>query len=128
MFFFNRYGIAVKNTTTFPASKIVLMNCVLNIQSFELLVLPLCNIDRVGEDVKVLRRVCQGLFYLHAVVIGIGEDAVPRYIFYRRPLLQRCLLCINLAVPHLIEQARLHSTCTSFPFIVSIIRKSVGFL
>ena len=28
------------------------------------------------EDVNVLRTVCQGQFYLHAVVIGISEDAV----------------------------------------------------
>jgi len=33
------------------------------------------------------------------------------------------LFCINLAAPQQIEQARLHSTCTSFPFIVSIIKK-----
>ena len=30
------------------------------------------------EDVEVLRTVCQGQFNLHAVVIGIGEDAVLR--------------------------------------------------
>ena len=94
MIFFNRCGIAVKNTTTVLASKIVLMNCVSNIQSLELLVLPLCNIDRVGEDVKVLRTVCQRQFNLHAVVVGIGEDAVLRYILYRRPLLQRCLFSV----------------------------------
>ena len=69
------------------------------------------------EDVAVLRTVCQGQFNLHAVVIGIGEDAVLRksvqaeckvkhaltlpkcrlihtYKFYRRPLLQRCLFSV----------------------------------
>ena len=46
------------------------------------------------EDVEVLRTVCQGQFNLHAVVIGIGEDAVLRYILYRRPLLQRCLFSV----------------------------------
>jgi hypothetical protein len=62
---------------------------------------------------EVLRTVCQGKFNLHAVVIGIGEDAVLRkfvqaeckvksaltllrrrqiysYVLYRRPLHQRC--------------------------------------
>ena len=34
------------------------------------------------EDVKVLRTVCQGQFNFHAVVIGIGEDAVLRYVLY----------------------------------------------
>ncbi len=33
-----------------------------------------------AEDVKVLRTVCQGQFNLHAVVVGIGEDAVLRYV------------------------------------------------
>ncbi len=69
------------------------------------------------EDAKALRTVCQGQFNFHAVVIGIGEDAVLRkfvqaeckvklaltllrrrqiysYILYRRPLLQRCLLSV----------------------------------
>ena len=43
---------------------------------------------------EVLRAVGQGQFSLHAVVVGIGEDAVLRYIFYRRPLLQRCLFSV----------------------------------
>ncbi len=70
-----------------------------------------------AEDVKVLRTVCQGQFDFHAVVIGIGEDAVLRkfvqaeckvklaltllrrrqiysYILYRRPLLQCCLFSV----------------------------------
>ena len=47
-----------------------------------------------AEDVKVLRTVCQGQFYLHTVVIGSGGDAVLRYILYRRPLLQRCLFSV----------------------------------
>ena len=63
------------------------MTCVLNVQSLELLVLPLGSIDGVGENLKVLRTVCQGQFYLHAVVIGVGEGAVLRYILYRRPLI-----------------------------------------
>ena len=69
------------------------------------------------EDIKILRTVCQGQFNLHAVVVGVGEDAVLRksvqaeckvkhaltllrcrliypYILYRRPLLQRCLLSV----------------------------------
>ena len=61
------------------------MTCVLNVQSLELLVLPLGSIDGVVENVKVLRTVCQGQFNLHAVVTVIGEDAVLRYIFYLRP-------------------------------------------
>ena len=47
-----------------------------------------------AEDVEVLGTVRQGQFYLHAVIIGIGEDAVLRYVLYRRPLLQRCLLSV----------------------------------
>jgi len=43
---------------------------------------------------KVSWTVCQGQFNLHAVVIGIGEDAVLLYILYRRPLLQRCLFSV----------------------------------
>ena len=69
------------------------------------------------EDGDVLRTVRQRQFYLHAVVVGIGEDAVFRkfvqaeckvklaltllrrrqiysYILYRRPLLQRCLFSV----------------------------------
>ena len=46
------------------------------------------------KDVKVLRTVRQRQFDFHAVVIGIGEDAVLRYILYRRPLLQRCLFSV----------------------------------
>ena len=34
------------------------------------------------EDVEVLRTVREGQFNLHAVVIGIGEDAVLRYVLY----------------------------------------------
>jgi hypothetical protein len=70
-----------------------------------------------AEVVVVLRTICQGQFNLHAVVVGIGEDAVLRksvqaeckvkhaltllrcrliypYILYRRPLLQRCLFSV----------------------------------
>ena len=35
-----------------------------------------------AEDVEVLRTVCQGQFNLHAVVVGISEDAVLLYVFY----------------------------------------------
>ena len=34
------------------------------------------------EDIKILRTVCQGQFNLHAVVVGISEDAVLLYVFY----------------------------------------------
>ena len=54
-----------------------------------------------AEDVEVLGTVRQGQFYLHAVIIGIGEDAVLRYVLF---------------------------SAACFPFIVSIIRKSVGLL
>jgi hypothetical protein len=74
---------------------------------------------------EVLLTVCQGQFYLHAVVVGVSEDAVLRDVFYRKPLLLRCLFWINLAAPQQIERVRLHSTCTSFPFIVSIIKMAV---
>ena len=47
-----------------------------------------------AEDVEVLRTVREGQFNLHAVVVGVGEDAVLRYVLYRRPLLQRCLLSV----------------------------------
>ena len=47
-----------------------------------------------AEDVEVLGTVGQGQFNLHGVVVGVGEDAVLRYVLYRRPLLQRCLLSV----------------------------------
>ena len=121
------------------------------------------------EDVKVLGTVRQGRFNLHAVVIGVGEDAVLRkfvqaegnkacfncrgaakfiqnlckpraiklaFIAEAQPNLSTRTLSktpssvlpgwINLAAPQQIEQVRLPSACTSFPFIVSIIKKSVG--
>ena len=55
----------------------------------------ICRIKSVGEDVKVLWTVCQGQFNLHAVVIGVGEDAVLRYVLYRRALLEGDLLPVN---------------------------------
>ncbi len=74
-----------------------------------LFVLVLTSLNRY----EVLLTVCQGQFYLHAEVIGIGEDAVLQkfvqaeckvksaltllrrrqiysYVLYRRPLHQRC--------------------------------------
>ena len=34
------------------------------------------------EDVEVLRTVHDGQFNLHAIVVGVGEDAVLLYVFY----------------------------------------------
>ena len=31
------------------------------------------QVDNHAEDVKVLRTVCQGQYFLHAVVVGIGR-------------------------------------------------------
>ena len=45
-------------------------------QFLEFLSHLLCRIEGVGEDVEVLRTVCMGQFDLHAVVVGLGEDAV----------------------------------------------------
>ena len=44
------------------------------------------------EDVKVLRTVCQGQFNLHAVVIGVGEDAVLRK-FVQAKGNKDCFIC-----------------------------------
>ena len=47
-----------------------------------------------AEDGDVLRTVRQRQFYLHALIVGVGEDAVLRYVLYRRPLLQRCMFSV----------------------------------
>lgn len=50
----------------------MLITCVLNAQSFEFLILSLDRIEGVAVDGEVLWTVCQGVVYLHAVVIGVG--------------------------------------------------------
>ena len=47
------------------------------------------------EDVEVLRTVCQGQFNLHGVVVGVGEDAVLRYVLYWRAFLECGLLPVD---------------------------------
>ena len=50
----------------------MLITCVLNAQSLEFLILSLGRIEGVAVDGEVLRTVCQGVVYLHAVVISAG--------------------------------------------------------
>ena len=73
------------------------------------------------EDGDVLRTVRQRQFYLHAVVVGIGEDAV-----FRKFVQAECKVKLALT---LLRRRQIYDpffSAACFPFIVSIIRKSVG--
>ena len=77
-----------------------------------------------AEDVKVLRTVHDGQFNFHAVVIGIGEDAVLRK-FVQAEGNKACFYCRGAAKfihTYSIEDPFFSAAC--FPFIVSIIKNS----
>ena len=75
-----------------------------------------------AEDVEVLGTVRERQFYLHAVIIGIGEDAVLRK-FVQAEGNKACFYCRGAAKfidTYSIEDPFFSAAC--FPFIVSIIK------